>query len=113
VRDADDGGEQRLGVAHGDVLDLDGADPLAADLITSLARSVICMNPAWSSVATSPVSKKPPRRGCSARALEVAGRDRVALDLQRPNVVRRAAASARVVHQLQLDPGGARPCLSR
>ena len=80
------------------------------DLITSLARSVICMMPSGSSVATSPVSKKP--HGSQALALlvaragvlEIGARDRGAAHQQaaeRLAVVR--LLHAFIVDDLHLD----------
>jgi hypothetical protein len=56
---ADDGGQLGLGVAGGDVLDLDGADPLAAGLDDVLGAVGDLHEAVASMVATSPVSKKP------------------------------------------------------
>ena len=44
------------------------------DLITSLLRSVICMKPSASIVATSPVGNQPVDQRIAALALEVAAR---------------------------------------
>jgi len=57
MEDADHGGQVGLRMACGDVLNLDGADPFPPDLITSLERSVICVEPLKSRVATSPVEE--------------------------------------------------------
>ena len=84
------------------------------DLMTSLARSVICMKPCASMVATSPVSKKPSRRGLAAVGFEVAAArstGRAPSDARGP--CRPAAARARIVDDLHLDANSGRPCLSR
>ena len=45
MRQADHRGLGDIGMAHRRVFELDRADPLAPDLITSLLRSTICMQP--------------------------------------------------------------------
>ena len=87
------------------------------DLITSLARSVICMKPWSSMVATSPVSKKPSSsRMLAALALEIARRPRTGpCTISRPKVVAVVgqASRRRRLTSFSSMPTGGRPCFRR
>ena len=82
------------------------------DLITSLDRSVICMNPSGSMVATSPVSKKP----CSSRifvsSLKYLSTTANPRTLSRPKRLPSHGSSLFSSSTIFIStPNGAQPCL--